>query len=64
MLLKISQVAKDLGVSNLTVYRRIYSGELKALHLSASCVRIDEFDLLEYKSAIKQRKPYVRKANT
>lgn len=59
--LKVSDVAKALGVCSKTVYRLIADGKLTALHLSPTCIRIDATDFEAYRDSMKARKPYTRK---
>ncbi|WP_073079943.1 helix-turn-helix domain-containing protein [Sporobacter termitidis] len=59
--LKVSEAAKELGVSMKTLYRRIAEGELKAQRLSPTCLRIETSDFVAFKNGLKERKPYTRK---
>ena len=47
-LLTPKQVAKQLGVSEFTVWRYIKAGKLKAIKLTARNFRIDEKDLNQF----------------
>ena len=46
-MLKVSEIAKMLNVTRMTVYRWIQSGELKS-HLFMNTVRVDIRDLNEF----------------
>lgn len=46
--LKVSQVAKRLGLSTMTVYRLIHSGRLRSVRVSERSYRIYEAALADY----------------
>jgi len=56
----VTQVADEIwGVNNRTVYRRIQTGELAAVRISAKCYRISAEALEEYASThrVETKKP-------
>lgn len=47
-LLKVQEVADELRVSSMTIYRLIQSGELPAIRIGARTFRIERFELEAY----------------
>lgn len=52
--LKVSQVAKRLGLSTMTVYRLIHSGKLRAVKVSEKSYRVYLSALVDY---LRERNP-------
>ena len=48
VLLTISEVAARMGISKLSVYRRISGGDLRAIRISSKALRVLELDLQAY----------------
>lgn len=47
-LMKVSQVAKLLNVTNMTVYRLVNNGELPKVVITPDCIRIKRESVLRY----------------
>lgn len=48
-LLKVSEVAAELNVSKMTVYRLTESGALRSMRIGRS-IRVSAYDLADYKA--------------